>query len=106
MSCRGKSKGEETRQQIVERTRHERELRRQQKLESKSATIISVSVTIVIDMHDQSKSSAAEKRREEQSEGQDVPEYWVRVHTSRQSPNVLSVLSVCMQCLKKYHVRF
>ncbi|MEW5297235.1 MAG: hypothetical protein WDW36_000459 [Sanguina aurantia] len=41
IELRGKSKGEETRQQIVERTRHERELRRQQKLESKSATIIS-----------------------------------------------------------------
>jgi hypothetical protein len=40
VDLRGRSRGEETREQVLERTRAERELRQQSKLESKSALLI------------------------------------------------------------------
>lgn len=42
VDLRGRSRAEETREQMLERTRQERERRRQAKLEQKCATLIQV----------------------------------------------------------------
>lgn len=42
VEIRGRSRAEESREQVLERTRQEREQRRRQKLEAKSATTIQV----------------------------------------------------------------
>lgn len=42
VSLAGRSRGEETRAEVLERTRRERERRRQDKLEQRSATVVQV----------------------------------------------------------------